>query len=109
MVEEYKRFVSAGTPRSRTWLGLEHQLAEIRRTGVCVTTGELDPDSIGIGVPVFTDQQVAACLSLAGPRTRFPVRRVRETAALLRSAANDLEERWTGAPVPEPETLQVRA
>lgn len=106
LVEEYLRFVAPTglPPGARTWDGLHRQLNEIRRTGVCVTLGEMDPDSIGIGVPVFTEQQVSACLSLAGHRSRFPGRRIRETSELLRSTADAVERVWTGDShqVPEP-------
>jgi DNA-binding IclR family transcriptional regulator len=97
-VEDYLRFIAPSglRPGAHGWDSLHRQLAEIRRTGVCVTLGELDPGSIGIGVPVFTEQQLAACVSLAGPRSRFPGRRIREASELLRSAAEAVERAWTG-------------
>jgi DNA-binding IclR family transcriptional regulator len=97
-VEEYLRYVALSGGKGLA--ELRRQLAEIRRTGICVTFGELDHDSIGIGVPVFTDGQVAACLSIAGHRTRFPGPRIREAATLLRRKANAVERMWSeSAPV----------
>lgn len=77
---------------------LYRQLDQIRRTGVCVTVGELDPDSVGVGVPVWWDTQVAACLSIAGPRNRLPDYTVREVAGVLGTMAERLSRRWTGQP-----------
>jgi DNA-binding IclR family transcriptional regulator len=98
-VDEYLRSVTLGGG-NRDWTALRRQLAEIRATGVCVTHAELDPDSVGIGVPVFLDRQVVACVSLAGHRTRFPGARLRETADLLRAAAGTIERTWTRGTAP---------
>jgi DNA-binding IclR family transcriptional regulator len=95
VVEEYLRFIGSAAG-GRDPVELRRQLAEIRRTGVCVTVGELD-DGIGIGVPVFTDREVAACLSVAGHRTRFPGPRIREAVTLLRHTADAVERTWSGA------------
>jgi DNA-binding IclR family transcriptional regulator len=95
-VQDYLRFLAP--PGRRGWEGLESQLTEIRRTGISVTFGEIDPNSIGIGVPVFTDRQVTACLSVAGHRSRFPGKRIRESSELLRITADAIERAWTASP-----------
>lgn len=74
---------------------LYRQLDQIRRTGVCVTVDEVDPGSVGIGVPVWWDAQVVACLSVAGPRTRLPDYTIREAVEVLRTMADRLSRRWS--------------
>lgn len=71
---------------------LRGQLAEIRRQGVIATRGEIDPGVVAIGVPIFWDGRVAACLSVAGPGTRFNDRKIRDVAALVRTAGDQLSE-----------------
>jgi DNA-binding IclR family transcriptional regulator len=65
---------------------LRDQLAAIRRDGISSTSGELDRDAVAIGVPVYWDNEVAACLSVAGPRARLNGRRLRDTETQVRSA-----------------------
>ena len=62
------------------------QLAAIRRDGISITCGELDRDALAIGVPVYWDGEVAACLSVAGPQARLTGRRLREAEAQVRAA-----------------------
>jgi DNA-binding IclR family transcriptional regulator len=95
-LQEYLRY--GGLTRFTTGVAsaetLYRQLDQIRQTGVCVTVGEVDPDSVGIGVPVFVDDHVAACLSVAGPRSRLPDYTIREAASVLRTMAIRLSKRW---------------
>ncbi len=99
-VADYLRFVARNQPAPGAGgrQALDRQLAEIRRTGVCVTVGELEPDSIGLGVPVFTDRRIAGCLSLAGHRSRFPSDRIRAVSKQLQRAGDAVERAWAVEP-----------
>ncbi len=103
-VQEYLRAsgLTRFTTRSFTVDDLYRQLDQVRRTGVCVTVGELDPDQIGIGVPVRWDGQVAACLSVAGPRVELSRERVGQTVDLLRRCSRRLAAVLAGDKHPEP-------
>jgi DNA-binding IclR family transcriptional regulator len=68
------------------------QLRNIRRRGMSVTTGELDSGALAVGVPVFWNGDVAACLSVAGPRSRFAERKLREAGVLVRAGGRTLSE-----------------
>jgi DNA-binding IclR family transcriptional regulator len=74
------------------------QLAAIRRDGIAISCGELDRDAVAIGVPVFWDDEVAACLSVAGPQVRLNGRRLREAEALVRSAGRRVGELLSARP-----------
>lgn len=64
----------------------------ITEKGWALTMGERDPLLASISVPVFgPDGQVAAALSLSGPRMRFSDGRASEMAALLKAEAKVLE------------------
>jgi DNA-binding IclR family transcriptional regulator len=56
-------------------------LSSIRERGFAVTTSELDSGALGIGVPVFWDGEIAACLSTVGPTSRLTERRLKEAVA----------------------------
>lgn len=46
--------------------GLKESLRAIRRTGLCISHGELDPGTTGLGVPVFSPRgQVVGSLAIA--------------------------------------------
>ena len=68
------------------------QLRTIRRRGMSVTQGELDSGALAIGVPIFWNREVAACLSVAGPRSRLPERKVREATALVLAGGRRLSQ-----------------
>ena len=62
-----------------------NDLATIRQKGFAVTASELDSGAIGIGVPVFWDGEIAACLSIVGPSSRLADRRLKD--AILQTVA----------------------
>jgi len=66
------------------------QLGKIRDKGYCLTASELDSGAIGIGVPVFWDGEIAACLSLVGPTFRLNDRRLKEAVGHTIDAGREL-------------------
>lgn len=76
---------------------LRTQLAEVRRNGHTITSGEADPHAIGIAVPVFRGDRFACGLSIAGPEYRIDAARARELCELLRAAGQQLTQTLTVA------------
>jgi IclR family acetate operon transcriptional repressor len=64
--EQARLIEAAGSP----WLSAE--LAEIRRDGVAVTVGELDPGAGAVAAPILDRRgEITAGLSVAGPAQRI--------------------------------------
>jgi DNA-binding IclR family transcriptional regulator len=80
------------TPQTPDPETLRQQLADIRRTGVCVTLSEVDRESIGVGVAVFWGGTVAAALSVAGVSSRFDRAKLQRTVDMVRAAGLALSE-----------------
>ena len=66
-------------------------LAQVRRDQVAVSRGEFKEGAIAVAVPVFSNGEVAASLTLAGPSERCDNPGwVRRATRLLRAAAADM-------------------
>ncbi|MFF1379671.1 IclR family transcriptional regulator [Streptomyces sp. NPDC058308] len=75
---------------------LRAHLAVIREQGYAVGRGELDPDVLGIGAPVFGESgTVTAAISLAALSHRVPDRDVPRYVKAVREAADDLSAQVT--------------
>lgn len=90
------------TDRTPDAHALREQLAEIRREGIAVSTGELDPDASAVAAPVFADDELICALSVAGPAFRFKAEHLVaarvEVARASRALAEMLErKRWRGS------------
>ena len=85
-------------------------LAAIRRTGVAVTHGEVDPSRVGIGAPLFDrDRMVLGSLSFALPAARAGDSLIGRLTPLLISGAREIERLMneeTASPV-SPARLRV--
>lgn len=67
------------------------RLAEIRRRGVAVSIGEVDPDAAGIAAPIFTETgSVQAGLSVVVMRRDLPRVRLRSLIGDVQHAAEQL-------------------
>jgi IclR family transcriptional regulator, acetate operon repressor len=88
---------SEQTPDAET---LRRQLAQIRATGVCVTSSEVDADALAVGVPVSWGGSVAAALSVAGPIARFDKRKFATTVDLVIAGGAALERVLDGVATP---------
>ncbi|GAB3600159.1 IclR family transcriptional regulator [Microbacterium tumbae] len=67
-------------------------LADVREKGLAITVSELDSGAIGVGVPVFWDGDIAACISAIGPSSRMSERRLREIVSHVRAAGKKLTD-----------------
>jgi DNA-binding IclR family transcriptional regulator len=78
------------------WEAFRDGLAAIRKSGVCVAAGELDPGVVGIAAPVFaapvpaTGRQVLGSLSIAHPGPLDEPALAR-TVGLLNAAAREID------------------
>ncbi|MFI6521443.1 IclR family transcriptional regulator [Spirillospora sp. NPDC050679] len=73
---------------------LRARLAEIRDAGVAVTRGELDPDVVGVAVPVRdAGGEVVAALSVAALAHHVPDERLPELTAAVGRAVERMEKR----------------
>jgi DNA-binding IclR family transcriptional regulator len=73
------------------------QLKEIRETGYCVTSGEVDAGATGDAVPVLSSSdRLLAGLTVAGQRERFSERHITELVSKLRTATSLIAKRWEG-------------
>ncbi|GAA0991678.1 IclR family transcriptional regulator [Subtercola frigoramans] len=77
-----------GQDPEATW----QELADVRSKGVAITVSELDSGALGIGVPVFWDGRIAACVSLVGPSNRLADRRIRDAVGHVREAGARITE-----------------
>lgn len=62
-----RRYYDSSYPRgiNPTWAEFRQPLRSIRRAGVCITHGELDPGRVGLSAPVFgPDQEVIGSIGL---------------------------------------------
>src|SRR4051812_45270959 len=74
-------------------------LATLRRAGICITHGEVDPGRTGIGVPIFDrDGAVLGSLSLALPRARADEALITRIAPLVALGARGVERTMSDGP-----------
>ena len=82
-----------GVPQAQTE-ALRRDLAAIRKSGICVTSSEIDRDVLGIAAPVFPRAPGSlASLSLVLPLDRADDRLIDQLAQLTMQGARDLEAR----------------
>lgn len=77
---------------------LLEELSEIRRSGYCVTLGEVDNDAFAIAAPIFdTQHRIAASLSVAGPIQRLNEDNTDSIIKALRAAAAQISQKMGAA------------
>lgn len=77
-----------------TRAALEEQLERVRAAGYATCRGELDTSAWGVSAPVFDDPgRLVAVLSIWGPGTRVPTRRLDVLGPLVRMRAATLLHR----------------
>jgi DNA-binding IclR family transcriptional regulator len=95
-VEDYLRvMVGTGAGAHAGNERIRRQLVDIRRLGVCVTSSELDPQTTGIGIPLFLERTITACLSVTAHEARL-AGRIGEVVDLLRARATTIVRLWMG-------------
>jgi len=74
-------------------------LAAIRRTGVAVSRGEIDPGRVGVGVPLFDrDRTILGSLSFALSESRASDRLIARLTPLLTQGAREIERAMNDEP-----------
>jgi DNA-binding IclR family transcriptional regulator len=71
---------------------LRRQVAAVRRRGWAISAGERVIGAAAISVPVRSGDGLAAALSVLGPITRLPRKRLDELAGKLQATAAEIEE-----------------
>lgn len=88
---------------------LMRQLADIRRRGYAIETGENEDGSMCIGVPIFDeDAYPVAALSLSAPERRMSTEITVEAVAMLRKAAAAVSAALGYAPEAPPAVAAAR-
>ena len=88
-----------------------NSLATLRRAGVCVTRGEIDPGRIGISAPIFDrDHAVLGSLSLALPSARVDDALIERLKPLTAAGAREVERimsNGSGTSQPSPARVKI--
>lgn len=86
-------------------------LATLRRAGVCVTHGEIDPGRVGIGAPIFDrDHAVLGSLSLALPGARADEVLINRLVPIIAEGAREIERimsNGSGTSQPSPARVKI--
>jgi DNA-binding IclR family transcriptional regulator len=81
-----------------TWDDFRHSLAGLRRAGVCVTRGEIDPGRVGIAAPIFDrDHAILGSLSFVLPKAYAEETLVGRIAPLTIAGAREIERGMNSA------------
>jgi DNA-binding IclR family transcriptional regulator len=93
------------------WEEFRRGLAGIRRAGICVSRGEIDPGRIGVAAPIFDrDRAVLGSLSLALPAAHADETLVRRLAPLTVAGAREIERTMNAGPAlrqPSPARVKI--
>jgi DNA-binding IclR family transcriptional regulator len=84
-------------------------LAAIRRAGVVVTRGEIDPGRVGIGAPLFDrDRNILGSLSFALMAGRADNALIGRLTPLLIAGAREIERLMNEEPASQPSSARLR-
>jgi DNA-binding IclR family transcriptional regulator len=84
-------------------------LAAIRRAGVVVTHGEIDPGRVGVGAPLFDrDRSILGSLSFALPAGRADSALVGRLTPMLIAGAREIERLMNEEPVGQSSSARLR-
>jgi DNA-binding IclR family transcriptional regulator len=76
------------------WTSFRSNLAKIRRDGFVMTVGEFNPGVMGISAPIFNRSgQVLGSIGVAGDASKFNRSELERVATLVKSAAQQVNER----------------
>jgi DNA-binding IclR family transcriptional regulator len=84
-----------------SWKEFWRTLQAIREQGYSESRGELDPDIVGFGAPVFNGNEVLGSVVLASSRGRMGVLNQTTLVDLLKSAARDISTAIEGISHPQ--------
>ena len=76
------------------WASFRANLTKIRRAGFVITIGEFNPGVIGISAPIFNRSgQILGSIGVAGDESKFSRSELDRVAMLVKSAAEQVNER----------------
>ena len=80
------------------WDAFKRTLAALRRDGVCITKGEIDPGRVGIGAPIFDQERaVLGSLSFVLPVAQADETRIARLVPLTVAGAREIEQAMIAA------------
>lgn len=95
----------------RNFDAFRNSLATLRRAGVCVTRGEVDPGRIGVSAPIFDrEHAVLGSLSLALPGARVDEALIERLKPLTAEGAREIERimsNGSGKSQPSPARVKI--
>ena len=84
-------------------------LASIRRAGVAVTHGEIDPGRVGVGAPLFDrDRNILGSFSFALPAARADDALIAKLTPPLIAGAREIERLMNEQPTSQPSSARLR-
>jgi DNA-binding IclR family transcriptional regulator len=94
----------------RTWDEFRHALAGLRRAGVIVSRGEIDPGRVGVAAPIFDkDRAVLGSLSFVLPTVLADETLIGRLAPLTIAGAREIERAMSSAAVShQPSSARVK-
>lgn len=96
-----------GSPLGRDWEEVRESLKAIRRAGIAISEGELDPENIGIAAPISLDTPgIRASLVLVMGAQRYRTTDRASIARLVQAAAERILSQMQAAPLPKIAPLQ---
>ena len=76
------------------WTSFRENLAKMKRAGVVITVGEFNPGVIGISAPIFNRSgQILGSIGVAGAESKFNRAELDRISALVKKAAEEVNER----------------
>ena len=76
-----------------TWKDFSRAMLQVRKTGYCISRGELDPKKSGISAPIFDDgRRILGSITLLGATERFDAFNEAFLANLIVDAATRISE-----------------
>lgn len=76
--------------------GLLNEYAKIREQGYAISDGELNPETIGIGAPIYDESgNVWAAVSIGAPKMRVDAVKMERYIFLIREIAKEMSEQMT--------------
>lgn len=83
------------------WDALLERIKKIRRDGYAVTIAELDPDLVGIAIPLVSNEhRVVASLGFIMSKARYSLTDVGQSVAMLEHCAHDILARLNAGVTP---------
>lgn len=93
----------------RSFEDFRSSLAAIRRAGVAVTRGEIDPGRVGVGAPLFDrDRNILGSFSFALPSARADEALIARLVPPLIAGAREIERLMNEQPASQPSSARLR-